>query len=325
MTARFVSDFMIHSVSIVIPTYNRAELLERTLGSLKDVRVPAGVNVEILVVANACTDATVQTARACFAGMPFPCRVVEEPTAGLNVARNRAVAESRHEIVAMLDDDVLVDPHWMEGLLDVVQNHPADIIAGRIDLWWDVIQEPAWLSPKTAALLSRLDYGEKVIERFGPADLVGANFIFKRSVYHKIGPFRPELDRRGNSLMGGGETEWVHRALGDGFRLFYAPKARLKHWVAPKRVHREYLDAVSFSLGLGFIVRKPTFGFFPAARALTGYAYLALKGRLLELAGKFRNNPRAIHDARVERNIGDGGVVGSVRRLRGTPIQGKAA
>ena len=47
-------------VSVLIPTHNRRDLLGRTLDSLAAVRVPAGVAVEVIAVANNCTDGTEQ-------------------------------------------------------------------------------------------------------------------------------------------------------------------------------------------------------------------------------------------------------------------------
>src|SRR5215213_8586848 len=103
------------SVSILIPTHNRRDVLVRTIESLRQLRVPPGVEVELVVVANACTDDTVAMVNCEAASMRIPISCVVEPEPGLSIARNRCIAQARHEILAFLDDDVWVEPGWLEG------------------------------------------------------------------------------------------------------------------------------------------------------------------------------------------------------------------
>ena len=105
---------MIHSVSILIPTHNRAEVLRQTLGSFSGLCIPASLDVELVVVANACTDSTVDVCRGSIAGLPIPARYVEEPQAGLSVARNRAIAETTAgEFAASLGAGIYFDFPWL--------------------------------------------------------------------------------------------------------------------------------------------------------------------------------------------------------------------
>src|SRR3712207_9429193 len=52
-------------------------------------------------------------------------RYVREPRPGLSCARNRGLAEARGEVLAYTDDDVAVDPDWVQGLLRGFQRRPA--------------------------------------------------------------------------------------------------------------------------------------------------------------------------------------------------------
>lgn len=90
-----------HGVSILIPTHNRAAILAQTLESLRQMEMPPGVPVEVVVVANGCTDDTVQQAHAMFARMSIDCQCVIEPRGNLNIARNVAVANSRYDLCAI--------------------------------------------------------------------------------------------------------------------------------------------------------------------------------------------------------------------------------
>ena len=98
-------------VSICVCTWNRAALLDQTLTAMRQLRIPVGVEWEILVVNNQCTDDTdlilSQHARR------LPLRRLLEAKQGLSNARNCAVAGSLGELILWTDDDVVVDPEWL--------------------------------------------------------------------------------------------------------------------------------------------------------------------------------------------------------------------
>src|ERR1035437_6631543 len=103
------------SVTIVICTWNRCELLQQTLGRMTEMVLPPHLNWEILVVDNNCTDNT-SSVLATFADR-LPLRVVHELQPGLTHARNRALRESSADLLLWTDDDVLVDHSWLEAFV----------------------------------------------------------------------------------------------------------------------------------------------------------------------------------------------------------------
>ena len=335
----------VRSASVLIPTHNRSELLGRTLASLAGVRRPAGWDLEVVVVANNCGDDTVAVAERGLARLreawgdlaaagddlqnPPPAGgdagsgggvrawVVEEPEPGLNPARNRAVRESRGEVCLFLDDDVRLDAGWLEGMREGFDRLGADIVGGRVTLWWDVVQRPDWLPDSADSLLSANDGGSEAAELSSSTGLIGANFGFRRRVYDAVGGFRAGLDRVGDSLMGGGETEFVGRALREGFAGYYVPGAWVEHWVAPERLERRYLVGVAYGGGLARVLMKPAFPLPVAARTVAGHAWLAgsagLKMALARLAGR----KRAELSAACLSAVGRGGLAGVRRRWSG--------
>jgi hypothetical protein len=94
--------------SIVIPTYNRLSLLQRTLAS---VRRQSHADFEIIVVDDGSTDAT----REWLASHGGSLRVFEQPNRGPGAARNVGARAARGEYVAFLDSDDL----WFPWTLDV--------------------------------------------------------------------------------------------------------------------------------------------------------------------------------------------------------------
>lgn len=311
---------MSESVSILIPTHNRGAILSRTLASVGTLKVPSGVKVECIVVANACTDDTPRIAREGCAGLPIPARVVEESEVGLSAARNRGLREAAHDILAFIDDDVLLSPEWLEGLLEVYRSTPAGVVAGRVELWWEAVARPAWMTDTIEGLLSRTSHGDAVKPLTDPMGVVGANYSCRRAVYERIGGYRTDLGRKGASGMGAGEEgEWVRRALHAGFPLFYAPRSSLQHWVAPARVEPAYLRRVAIGKGWTNIAMKEHYGLTVAARAIVGHLYLGFKGAALELLAGLAGDRAAQEAQRSMRRIGFAGVAAGVRRLMGKP------
>src|ERR1700730_18180990 len=93
------------SFSVVIPTHNRARLLERALHSVSSQTF---TDFEAIVVDDGSTDATQQTLAS---RRSFPFRfVTHERAKGVAAARNRGVAEAAGEFVVFLDDDDELHP-----------------------------------------------------------------------------------------------------------------------------------------------------------------------------------------------------------------------
>lgn len=291
-------------VSILIPTHNRAPILKRTLESLTVLEAPQGIEVELIVVPNACTDDTLQVIGRMQSSLAFPTRCIEEPEASLNVARNRCLAEAKGEILAFLDDDVWVEREWLKSLIETYKREPADLLAGRVTLWWEAVSEPSWSSLSVEQLLSRLDYGERIIE-LEKAKVAGANFSFKREVVERIGGFAAGLDRAGEDLLSGGDTEFAARALASGFRLFYAPNMAVRHWIPPHRMSVQYLSKLARSRGRTRVALAAKRGAFEGVKLLQiGLAQF--------LVGGWRESFRGLLGCKKD------AVAGRLLRMRGT-------
>ena len=306
------------SVSIVIPTHNRAALLRRTLESLAHVRLPAGVQVEGVVVANACTDDTGAVVRAVAEQLSFPLRVVEEAIPNESRARNCGARAARGAIIAMLDDDVWCDPGWLEGLLDVYGTEPADLVAGRVTLWWEAVAKPDWFTPAMEHVLPHCDLGDACIELDDYQRAIGANYSFRRHVFDAIGGFTPGLGRSGSVLLGGSDTEFSSRAVAQGFRIYYAPQATVKHWVPPERVTPGYICSVAYHHGRSGVFIRNDFT-WPRAGILIGQGAMRVVQRGLRqwAAAYLRRDPGKALQHRMRRCTAQGQIAGTVQRLMG--------
>ena len=92
--------------SVIVPTFNRRDIVTRTLRTLCKQDFPPA-DFEIIVVIDGSTDGTAVALRA----LEPPCRfrVIEQENRGLAGARNTGIRAAGGEVVIFLDDDMLCD------------------------------------------------------------------------------------------------------------------------------------------------------------------------------------------------------------------------
>lgn len=242
------------SLTILICTHNRRDLLERTLQSLNAARRPEGWSVDLLVIANACTDAT----HAFLAGYQeqcdgrLPLRWDEEATAGKSNALNTAMPRIEAELVAFVDDDHRVAADYLVEICRAAEAYPdADLFCGRILPDWDG-SEPAWLHDTGPYRIyplpvPRFDLGEEPLElTMDIAIPGGGNLFLRRPWLERVGPFATDFGPVGHNLGGAEDLEWVIRALNLGARLRYVPGVVQHHYVDGARLTLPYLMQKAF-------------------------------------------------------------------------------
>lgn len=229
-------------VSVVIPTYNGAHRLPRTLDAFAQQRVEPAFRWEVVVVDNNSADRTRDLVERWTARFPAPLVYAFEPVQGANCARNRGIALSRGEIIAFTDDDASPSPDWIDSILKSIHKWEADGVGGRILPLW-IAPPPPWLGDRHlwAALAVRdsdrlsqvsLDSRGRFYEG---VEIWGANMAFRRSLFSELGPFDPTIGHRGHKLVGGDEVEFVRRALLSGHVLVYDPDLLVWHRVSSDR------------------------------------------------------------------------------------------
>ena len=102
-------------LSIVIPSYKRADLLRR---SLETVVAHAPAQTEIIVVDDASENETISRTASSFRHVKTLCL---PQRSGFCVAANRGVAAAQAPIVELLNDDTEVEPGWAEAALECFQ------------------------------------------------------------------------------------------------------------------------------------------------------------------------------------------------------------
>jgi len=233
--------------SIVIPTHNRAALLDGALESLA-AQSMANDRFEVLVVDNGSQDDTRAVADRWIAAGRLPGRYVREESLGLTLARNRGISEARAGIIAFIDDDVRVEPHWLAVLVQAFEDSTVWGVGGKIRLQWQS-PPPPWIHANHRKLLAELDLGPSRCRVHRYPYLVGANLAFTAETFRRVGLFHEDLDRQGSNLLSGGDTEFCHRVVQAGGVLIYEPTAVVGHLVPPERLRLSFFVRRSYDQG----------------------------------------------------------------------------
>jgi glucosyl-dolichyl phosphate glucuronosyltransferase len=228
------------NVSVILCTYNRCESLARALKSVAASRMPDSVEWEVIVVDNNSSDGTRNVIEAFCQQDPDHFRYLLESQQGLSYARNAGIRAARGCVIAFTDDDVVVEPTWLQNLTAALHGDEWAGAGGRVLPDQD-FSCPDWMSPEERYGLGPLSIFDLGLETNSLAEPpFGANMAFRKEIFKRYGDFRTDLGRSPGSLMSNEDTEFGSRLLSSGERLRYEPSAVLYHCIPKDRMQKEY-------------------------------------------------------------------------------------
>lgn len=227
-------------VSIVVCTRNRADSLRKTLASLAAARVPAGMELDVLVVDNGSTDHTkevVGDARAAWKNV----RLELETQQGVANARTKALHLAKGEIILWTDDDVTVPADWIDGMTRPILQGELDAVAGGVRLGKGL--ERSWMGTCHRSWLA----SSEGLDPKKPGRMIGANMAFHRRVLAKVDRFDSQL---GPGALGmGEETLFSYQLESAGFRLGAALDVVVEHDFDEGRLNRVSFERIAKAMG----------------------------------------------------------------------------
>jgi glycosyltransferase involved in cell wall biosynthesis len=235
--------------SVIICTHNpRPDFLAQVFAALRRQTLPASA-WEFLVVDNASAAPLAPQLDLCWHPSP---KIVREETLGLTHARLRGIAETTGDVLVFVDDDNVLDAHYLEQALAIAGKN------ARIGSWGGAIHPqfeqppPEWTRPYWRMLAIR----EVTVDQIGNSP-VGAGFCIRRPVaLHYCQqvidcPLRLALDRVGSSLVSAGDMDLARCAEALDLEVGVFASLRLKHLIPAYRLTEEYLlrlmEAMEFS------------------------------------------------------------------------------
>ncbi len=270
-------------LTVCVVTYSRPDYLARCLSSL---RKNLTLRVQIVVV-----DATAKSDRAAVAARFPGIEYVHAPQlAGwMTRSRNKALLYAEGDVIAFLDDDVVIRRGWDVAVLRAFADSTVQAVGGRTCN--DVPGDDTYDRP-----IGRLLDDGTLTAGFGVRGTrlveidhgIGANMSFRRAILAQLGGFRD--DYPGTAMRE--DTDMFLRVRRAGGRVVFAPDAAVDHLPAPhvrgKRFDVRY-ELYGIRNHMVLLARdqgasSPTLRMWAASRFRQGVSLPTLRRRLKRLA-----------------------------------------
>lgn len=234
-------------ISIIICCYNSELLIKDALQSIALQKFSPGIQAEVIIVDNNCTDDTVAIAKSYWdhnAQTALPLKIVTENQPGLTHARQRGMQQAAYEYLIFCDDDNRLEAGYIEAAFRMMKENSSIGAAGGVcngisnenfPEWWPTHAHAYAVGRQGnhTADISRLQY------------VWGAGMVVKKTVLQKVlHPNFPLLltDRKGMMLSSGGDSEICARILLLGYQLWFNENLRLQHFIHPNKLTTAYRD-----------------------------------------------------------------------------------
>ena len=198
-------------VSVIVPVHNGADFLEEALTAIAAQTHP---DVEIVVIDDGSTDASVALASRFLESFPRGVLVPRATTAGVATARNDGIRRASSALLAFCDQDDVWLPVKLERQLAHLDAHPGDaVVMVRQEPFLDGLDEyPAWLLP------------DRVFGDLG--GVLPCTALVRREAFDVVGEFDV-------TKSGADDFDWVVRARHAGVGVAVCPEVLMR-----RRLHR---------------------------------------------------------------------------------------
>jgi glycosyltransferase involved in cell wall biosynthesis len=204
-------------ISVIIPTYQRRDVVVETVSALG--RCTAAGPFEVIVAVDGSTDGTADA----LAALDLECTliVIEQANQGAAAARNTGARRASGELLLFIDDDMIADPQLLAAHVRRQAREPG-VVLGHIPV------HPS--SPRTViseALSRWVSQRSERLTRPGvrpdPGDWLSGQFSIPRADFERLEGFDAAMNREGR--FGGEDTDFFHRAHLAGIAFTFAPDA----------------------------------------------------------------------------------------------------
>lgn len=115
-------------VSVIIPTYNRGEIITKSLNS---VLAQTFQDFELIVIDDGSTDNTYDMIK----DLDPRLKIIRQQNQGVGAARNTGIRASKGKYIAFLDSDDEWNPIYLEACISFLENHPDENVINTEFLW----------------------------------------------------------------------------------------------------------------------------------------------------------------------------------------------
>lgn len=240
---------MKNGITVLICTYNGSLRLPQTLSYLACQLTQPNLSWEIIIVDNASTDKTADTARKEWEkyNLSDPgFSILEETRPGKINALETGTRHSKYEYFIICDDDNWLSPEYVQQAYNTLESDPCiGAVGGRAIPVNDSGVYPDWFSTyKNGYAIG--EQGSKKGDVTHRGYLFGAGLATRTALYIALYKNYPSLliGRQGEKLYAGEDGEYCQRLILKGYTLYYHPGLAFNHYLPPYRLEIPYRDAL---------------------------------------------------------------------------------
>lgn len=204
-------------ISIIIPTYNRKDKLEKCLQHIDNLDYDKS-DLEVIVVNDVSGDGTKRFLEKESKNKNYLKPINRENKSGIGSARNRALKEAKGKYIFFTDDDCLVPEDWIHQHHKRRKKHNVEVVNG--------VQYPVkmnWVEAYKTASHFQHYQDTRILKKPNTVDAIKTNNLsLKKEIIEEVGDFNENLERAE-------DTEIGRRILKAGYKAVTDPTLRVKH------------------------------------------------------------------------------------------------
>ncbi|MEL7503124.1 MAG: hormogonium polysaccharide biosynthesis glycosyltransferase HpsE [Cyanobacteria bacterium J06554_6] len=243
-----------YQLSVAICTYNGALRLPTVLACLQRQVVSADWAWEVIIVDNNSSDQTAEVISAFQSAWPskVPLRYCFEPRQGTAYARQRAVAESRGQLIGFIDDDNLPNSSWVAEACDFAQAHPqVGAFGSHIDGQFDSSPPPDFERIQPFFAVTHRGTQPHRYERRHRVLPPAAGLVVRKQVWlNHVPADMILLGAAAEQRLAGEDLEALSHIQLARWEIWHNPAMVIEHCIPAWRLERTYL--MSFFKSIGF-------------------------------------------------------------------------
>jgi glycosyltransferase involved in cell wall biosynthesis len=248
------------SISVIIPCYS-VDRFNDILELVDSIQSQTYPNVEVIFVSDSLelyNKLSTYLIKKGYAGILL---LLNEGERGAASARNVGIKHAKGDILAFVDDDVVLFPDWAEEMVKtfVGDNSIIGVTGSAFPLWEDELMD--WFPEEFFWIISCTSWANW--SHMGEVRNVTLNNLaFRREAFNLCGLFRGTLGIRGDfracwNILGSEENELALRVKRiTGKRIIYNVKVRVRHRVPKNRLTLDYVAKRSYHVGRNRVMLK---------------------------------------------------------------------
>ena len=199
------------NISFYIPAYNAERTIKDSITSIQNQSI---LPDEIILIDDCSIDKTVEIVKSEFSNIKI---IVNKQNMGLGYNRNLGIKESKNDIVAAIDADVILDKYWLEKLMPEIEKKNVSMCGGKMDEYLLNNNINLW-----RAKYYSQNWGNKLV--YNPPFLFGCNTILIKSLWKRVKGYDEKFKTNGEDI------NFIQKIKSEtDSQIIYQPEAKCFH------------------------------------------------------------------------------------------------